>query len=106
MVDPASATWYLRNTNSAGFPDFTPFSFGLGAWQPLGGRWAQPGAARQAGALGVAGDGTFAALAQMQDAGITADVVGALLRAQHNVDVLTPGALQAAVLDAVFAGRS
>jgi hypothetical protein len=46
MIDPATSVWYLRNSNTGGAPDFAPFAFGVGTWQPLSGHWtaaaAQP----------------------------------------------------------------
>jgi hypothetical protein len=40
-VDPwgNSGTWYLRNTNSSGNPDITPFTYGLGTDAYLVGNW-------------------------------------------------------------------
>jgi hypothetical protein len=37
--DPATATWYLRNSNSAGAPDFAPFQYGAPGWIPVTGDW-------------------------------------------------------------------
>jgi hypothetical protein len=37
--DPNNAVWYLRNENSGGPPDFTPFAFGLRGWVPVTGDW-------------------------------------------------------------------
>jgi hypothetical protein len=33
------ATWYLRNSNSPGTPDFGPFSYGGPGWIPVAGDW-------------------------------------------------------------------
>jgi hypothetical protein len=38
-VDPATATWYLRSTASAGAPDAGAFVFGLPGWIPVLGDW-------------------------------------------------------------------
>jgi hypothetical protein len=38
-VIDASGVWKLRNSNSEGFPDITPFPFGLGSWTPLAGHY-------------------------------------------------------------------
>ena len=38
LFRPRDATFYLRNTNTAGVADIT-FSFGGGAWQPIAGNW-------------------------------------------------------------------
>jgi parallel beta-helix repeat protein len=32
-------TWYLRNENSPGAPDFTPFAYGAAGWVPVVGDW-------------------------------------------------------------------
>lgn len=37
--DPATATWYLRNSNNPGAPDFQPFQFGAPSWIPVVGDW-------------------------------------------------------------------
>lgn len=37
--DPLTATWYLRNTTTAGDPSFTPFSYGAPGWRPVVGDW-------------------------------------------------------------------
>jgi hypothetical protein len=39
VVDPASMTWYLRNTNGAGAPDVPPFRYGGSGWEPVVGDW-------------------------------------------------------------------
>jgi hypothetical protein len=33
------ATWYLRNSNSPGAPDFAPFAYGGAGWRPVVGDW-------------------------------------------------------------------
>jgi hypothetical protein len=38
--DPATGTWYLRNTASPGAPDIAPFAFGAGSFIPVAGDWA------------------------------------------------------------------
>lgn len=38
VFDPAGF-WYLRNSNSSGGADITPFDFGAGAWTPVAGDW-------------------------------------------------------------------
>src|SRR5205823_3913371 len=35
--------WFLRNSNSSGTPDFTPFTFGLSGWRPITGDWTGQG---------------------------------------------------------------
>jgi hypothetical protein len=42
VVDP-TGTWYLRNSNSAGLPDVTPFAYGAPGWKPLAGDWTGSG---------------------------------------------------------------
>jgi hypothetical protein len=37
--DPGTATWYLRNSNSAGAPDAGTFSFGAPGWVGVAGDW-------------------------------------------------------------------
>jgi hypothetical protein len=39
MFDPTTATWYLRNSNSPGAPDFMPFQYGAPGWIPVVGDW-------------------------------------------------------------------
>ncbi len=39
VVDPATMTWYLKNSNSAGGPDIAPFQFGALGWIPIAGDW-------------------------------------------------------------------
>jgi parallel beta-helix repeat protein len=45
MFDPVGefgqppATWYLRNSNNAGGPDFPPFVYGAAGWKPVVGDW-------------------------------------------------------------------
>jgi uncharacterized delta-60 repeat protein len=36
-------TWYLRNRNSAGAPDITPFAYGAAGWVPVVGDWTGAG---------------------------------------------------------------
>jgi hypothetical protein len=38
-TSPTEATWFLRNSNSPGAPDFGPFEFGLVGWIPVIGDW-------------------------------------------------------------------
>ena len=42
VVDPTSATWYLRNSNSSGPTNFTPFAFGMAGWGAVVGDWDFP----------------------------------------------------------------
>jgi hypothetical protein len=43
IVDPATATWYLRGSNAAGPADAGTFAYGAPGWKPLGGVWASAG---------------------------------------------------------------
>jgi hypothetical protein len=38
-ADPRGAVWYLRNSNSPGAPDISPFVYGLPGWIPVAGDW-------------------------------------------------------------------
>lgn len=42
VVNPATETWYLRNSNSAGAPSFTPFNYGAPGWGAVVGDWDFP----------------------------------------------------------------
>jgi hypothetical protein len=37
-------TWYLRNSDSAGAPDYTPFQYGGIGWRVVAGDWTGQGA--------------------------------------------------------------
>src|SRR5262249_22974705 len=39
VFDPATATFYLRNTHSPGAPDAGPFAYGGPGWRPVAGDW-------------------------------------------------------------------
>ncbi|HZY84117.1 MAG TPA: hypothetical protein VFE78_04770, partial [Gemmataceae bacterium] len=41
--DPTTATWFLRNENSAGAPDAGQFQFGAAGWSPVVGDWGGSG---------------------------------------------------------------
>jgi hypothetical protein len=43
MFDPATANWYLRNTNSPGAPDAGQFQYGAPGWSPVVGDWTGSG---------------------------------------------------------------
>jgi hypothetical protein len=43
--DPGTATWYLRTSNSAGFPTIAPFQYGAPGWVPVVGDWDGDGTA-------------------------------------------------------------
>ncbi len=43
--DPATGTWYLRNSNSPGAPDIAPFAYGAPGWIPVVGDWDGDGVA-------------------------------------------------------------
>jgi hypothetical protein len=119
MVDPRSATWFLRNSATPGIPDFTPLAFGLPAWQPLAGNWtARPGAPPAGGARSVAavaplgaeelGPAVAAALGRLRAAGVDpqtgrANVGSAGDGNERMADTLTTGVRRADALDQVFA---
>src|SRR2546430_13574878 len=39
------ATWYLKNSNTQGAPDFGPFAYGAAGWRPVAGDWDGRGSA-------------------------------------------------------------
>lgn len=39
VFDPATATWYLRDSASSGAPTVTPFQYGAPGWIPVAGDW-------------------------------------------------------------------
>jgi hypothetical protein len=43
VFDPATATWYLRSSNSAGPPDAGQFQYGGAGWVPVTGDWGNSG---------------------------------------------------------------
>jgi hypothetical protein len=55
VYDPATATWYLRNSNSAGAPDIPPFAYGFTGTVPVAGDWDGDGTT----AVGVYDPNTF-----------------------------------------------
>src|SRR5262249_52760236 len=38
-ADPNNLVWYVRNSNTAGLAELSPFSFGACGWVPLAGDW-------------------------------------------------------------------
>jgi hypothetical protein len=42
-TNPDSAVWYLRDSNSPGAPDTSPFAYGLRSWIPVVGDWTGSG---------------------------------------------------------------
>jgi glucose/arabinose dehydrogenase len=42
-TNPNELVWYLRNSNSAGAPDITPFNYGGRGWVPLAADWFHTG---------------------------------------------------------------
>jgi hypothetical protein len=102
VVDP-NGLWYLRNSNSAGAPDVTPFAYGLGVWAPLGGHFTPagqlqraaggPGPGAEALAEGSLQEVVAAALARLGAAGVDPGLVGRLASAQYRVAPLPAGVL-------------
>jgi hypothetical protein len=39
VAGPSNGAWFLRNSNSSGNADITPFTFGVGGGQPIAGDW-------------------------------------------------------------------
>ncbi len=74
VFDPATATWFLRNSNDSGPADFVPFSYGAPGFVPVVGDWDGDGVdtigvfdpnsgtwyLRNSNSAGVADAGTFA----------------------------------------------
>jgi hypothetical protein len=61
VVDPTGASnasdlvWFLRNSNSAGAPDFTPFNYGPRTWKPITGNWNGPSGLTTVGVVDTTG---------------------------------------------------
>jgi len=43
LFGQAPATWYLKNSNAQGAPDYTPFAYGGKGWKPVAGDWTGSG---------------------------------------------------------------
>jgi hypothetical protein len=43
LSNPSGAVWYLRNSNTPGAPDITPFVYGAPDWVPVAGDWSGTG---------------------------------------------------------------
>jgi parallel beta-helix repeat protein len=119
------ATWYLRNSNSAGAADIAPFAYGAGGWAPLAGVWTDPPLPLHALGGGVLGgpavnmlstDAASAleaqALARLQQDGVSAAVVSRLAAVDVEVGGLVRGEVATAdpqggrvLLDASAAGH-
>jgi parallel beta-helix repeat protein len=119
------ATWYLRNSNSAGAANITPFSYGAGSWTPVAGDWIDPPLPLHALGGGVLGgpavnlltrDAADAleaqALARLQQDGVSAAVVTRLAAVDVEVGGLVGGEVATAdpqsgrvLLDASAAGH-
>ncbi len=125
VVNPATGVWYLRNANSPGAPDFTPFAYGAPSWVPVAGAFnpdARP--LKAAGGAAEAADDAFpltqdvargvlaAALARLQQNGVSSQLTAQLGSVQVEVGVLGGGLLARAIpqagrftLDAQAAGH-
>jgi hypothetical protein len=68
MYDPASCTWYLRNSLSTGMADIT-FGFGSpgGGWLPVVGDWTGVSTAQMAAAGGLPSSATASVLLVQAD---------------------------------------
>jgi hypothetical protein len=120
-----AATWYLRNSNSAGAPDIAPFAYGAAGWAPQAGIWTDPPRPLHVLCGGVLGgppvnlltqDMATAleaqAVARLQQDGVSGAVVARLAAVEVEVGALGPGVLATAdpqsgrvVLDRSAAGR-
>jgi hypothetical protein len=102
VVDP-SGNWYIRNSNSGGGVDMTPFAYGMGGWTPLAGNFQSlaamhlqapdegPGAAAVDEA---ALEATVqAALTRLSEAGVSSSVVRRLASAHYELAALPAGTL-------------
>jgi hypothetical protein len=76
VVNPATAVWYLRNSNGPGAPDIAPFAYGGAGWSPLAGDWDFPALPQ----LAAGGRYVGATGAPLTDAELQAEVAGALDR--------------------------
>src|SRR5262249_47522628 len=107
----APATWYLRNSNSAGAPDIAPFAYGAGGWAPQAGIWTGPPLPPPPLGGGVLGgpavnlltrDAVNAlegqALARLQQDGVSAAVVSRLAAVDVEIGGLVGGVLATADL--------
>jgi hypothetical protein len=119
------ATWYLRNSNTAGAPSIAPFAYGAGGWAPQAGVWTDPPLPLHALGGGVLGgpavnllstDAASAleaqALARLQQDGVSAAVVSRLAAVEVEIGGLVRGVVAAAdpqggrvLLDASAAGH-
>jgi hypothetical protein len=106
VVDPSTQTWYLRNSNSSGAPDFPTFSYGAPGWGSVAGNWgAAPLAQLAAGgeALGTAKvsaltdqelqSAVAGALARLRADGVNQNLVSLLASIQFSVGSLPFGDL-------------
>lgn len=89
VVNPATATWYLRNTISSGPPDIAPFAYGAPGWTGVVGTWQSPGLPR----LAAAGKPTAATTPLLTNADLHTAFAGALARLR--ADGIAPNVLAA-----------
>jgi hypothetical protein len=98
--DNGVATWKLRNELSSGPPDITPFAYGGPGVQPVAGSWIfpslsefvsgppLPGGNTAAITQQQAGDLVMAALARLQQAGVSPQILQGLASTQAVVEPL------------------
>jgi hypothetical protein len=101
VVNPATQTWYLRNSLSSGQPDFTPFAYGAPGWIGAVGTWQAPGQPQLAASKPITASATAlltntqlhlevaGALARLRADGIAPNVLAALSSIQFSVGNLT-----------------
>jgi hypothetical protein len=112
VFDPSgNGAWLLRNSNAAGAPDVAPFAYGANGWTPVVGHYGFPSLPLAQLAAGGEGPGAAAistgdlngivqaALGRLQQAGVSADLVGRLASVTALIQPLTPGQLGAALPD-------
>ncbi len=97
-----TSVWKLRNSVSGGAPDVTPYAYGAAGWIPLTGDFGFPAAEFAAEGQGPGADAVRqadldglvrAALGRMQQAGVSADVLGQLAGVSAVLGPLAPGQL-------------
>jgi parallel beta-helix repeat protein len=121
----APATWFLRFSNTPGGASVTPFAFGAANWVPLAGDWTDPppalhvlgGAVLNGPPVNLLTQNTAQAfeaqaVKQLQQAGVSPEVVAQLAAVQVSIGNLGPGELATAdsqtdqvVLDPSAAGH-
>jgi hypothetical protein len=89
VVNPATATWYLRTTISSGPPTISPFAYGAPGWIGVVGTWQGAGLPQ----LAATGKPTAAATPLLTNAELHTEFAGALARLR--ADGIAPNVLAA-----------